>query len=115
MEINYVGKTTLTRFLGKIRGVFAPLSHSHSKAYITDFPVADSSLSTSSTNFVQNKVVTEALNEKVPMTRTINGKSLAENISLTASDVGADVKIVGDRINNLATIVGDGLEEITSE
>lgn len=90
MEIYYIGKTALARFLEKTRNVFAPLSHSHSKADITDFPVADSSLSTSSTNFVQNKVVTEALNEKVPMTRTINGKSLAENVSLTASDVGAD-------------------------
>ena len=30
------------------------------------------------------------LDSKVPITRTINGKSLAENITLSASDVGAD-------------------------
>ena len=50
----------------------------------------DSVLSVSSTNPVQNKVVNTALNEKVPITRTINGKVLTDNITLTPSDVGAD-------------------------
>ena len=56
-EINYVGKTALNRFLEKIRGVFAPLSHKHSIEDITDLPVADASLSATSTNAVQNKVI----------------------------------------------------------
>ena len=51
--------------------------------------VVDSALSSTSTNPVQNKIVNSALAEKVPNTRTVNGKSLAANISLTASDVGA--------------------------
>ena len=51
--------------------------------------VVDSALSSTSTNPVQNKIVNSALAEKVPSTRTVNGKSLAANISLTASDVGA--------------------------
>ena len=51
--------------------------------------IVDSSLSSTSTNPVQNKVVNAALSEKVSTTRTINGKALSANISLTASDVGA--------------------------
>lgn len=50
----------------------------------------DSSLSSSSTNPVQNKVVNSALSGKVPTSRTVNGKALTGNISITASDVGAD-------------------------
>lgn len=50
----------------------------------------DSALSSSSTNPVQNKVINSALGGKVPTTRTVNGKALSSNISLTASDVGAD-------------------------
>lgn len=52
--------------------------------------ITDSSLSSSSTNPVQNKVVNSALSGKVPTTRTVNGKALSANISLSASDVGAD-------------------------
>lgn len=50
----------------------------------------DSALSSTSTNPVQNKVVNSALSGKVPTTRTVNGKALSANISLTYSDVGAD-------------------------
>ena len=49
----------------------------------------DAELSSTSTNPVQNKVVNSALSGKVPNTRTVNGKSLSANVSLTASDVGA--------------------------
>lgn len=50
----------------------------------------DSSLSSTSTNPVQNKVINSALEGKVPTTRTVNGKALSSNITLSASDVGAD-------------------------
>lgn len=50
----------------------------------------DSGLSSSSTNPVQNKVVNSALSGKVPTSRTVNGKALSSNITLSASDVGAD-------------------------
>lgn len=50
----------------------------------------DSSLSSSSTNPVQNKAVNSALSGKVPTSRTVNGKALTGNITLTASDIGAD-------------------------
>lgn len=52
--------------------------------------VVDSSLSSTSTNPVQNKVINSALSGKVPTSRTINGKALTGDITLSASDVGAD-------------------------
>lgn len=50
----------------------------------------DSTLSSTSTNPVQNKVVNSALSGKVPTSRTVNGKALSTNITLSAADVGAD-------------------------
>ena len=50
----------------------------------------DSSLSSTSTNPVQNKVVNSALSNKVSTSRTVNGKALSSNITLDYSDVGAD-------------------------
>lgn len=52
--------------------------------------IIDSELKSDSTNPVQNKVIKSALDGKVPTTRTVNNKPLSENITLTASDVGAD-------------------------
>ena len=49
----------------------------------------EDALSSSSTNPVQNKVITEALSGKVPTTRTVNGKALSGNITLAAADVDA--------------------------
>lgn len=58
--------------------------------------IVDTALSSTSTNPVQNKVINTKINSmksdidsKVPSTRTINGKALSENITLSASDVGA--------------------------
>lgn len=59
----------------------ADASHTHA---------VDNALSSTSTNPVQNKVVNSALAGKVPTTRTVNGKVLSSNITLSASDVGAD-------------------------
>ena len=54
----------------------------------------DSSLSSTSTNPVQNKVIDTKftniqsdINSKIPNTRTVNGKALSTNITLSASDV----------------------------
>ena len=49
----------------------------------------DSALSSSSTNPVQNKVIYDALALKVPTSRTVNGKALSSDITLSSSDVGA--------------------------
>lgn len=59
-------------------------------------PTIDSALSADSTNPVQNKVINTKftsiqsdIDNKVPLSRTINGKALTTNITLTAADVGA--------------------------
>ena len=49
----------------------------------------DSSLSGTSTNPVQNKVINSALSGKVPTTRTVNGHALSANVTLDYEDVGA--------------------------
>ena len=71
----------------------------------------DSSLSSTSTNPVQNKVINTKftsvqsnIDSKVPNTRTVNGKALSTNITLSASDVGAlpDTTVIPS-IDGLAT------------
>ena len=49
----------------------------------------DTVMSSTSTNPVQNKVITAALDSYVPTSRTVNGKALSADITLTASDVSA--------------------------
>lgn len=51
--------------------------------------VVDSTLSDTSTNPIQNKLVKSELDKKVPNTRTINNKPLSANVTLDADDVGA--------------------------
>lgn len=81
----------------------------------------DSALSSSSTNPVQNKVINSALNGKVPTSRTVNGKALSANITLSASDVGADASgSAADALTNANSytdekvgVVADDLSEHT--
>lgn len=79
----------LSVFLDNLKSTFSPSKHTHTKSEITDLTV-DSSLSATSTNPVQNSTITAALDTKVPTTRTINGKALSSNFSLSSADVGAD-------------------------
>lgn len=73
--------------------------------------VIDTALSSTSTNPVQNKAVytkftsvQSDIDSKVPSSRTINGKALTSNITLSASDVGAlPNTTVIPSINGLAT------------
>lgn len=51
--------------------------------------IVDTTMSSTSTNPVQNKVIQAALDGKVPTGRKVNGKALTGDISLTAGDVGA--------------------------
>ena len=85
---NFLDELGLGRVIDYIKTKFASLSHSHKLSEITDYTV-DSSMSSTSTNPVQNKVINSALSGKVPTSRTINGKKLSSNITLSASDVGA--------------------------
>lgn len=85
---NFLDEIGLGRVINNIASVFAKITHSHKLSDITDYKV-DTSLSSTSVNPIQNKVVNSALNGKVPTTRTVNGKALSSNITLSASDVGA--------------------------
>ena len=73
--------------------------------------VVDTALNSTSINPVQNKVINTKINSmqsdidsKVPSTRTVNGKALSANITLSASDVGAlpDTTVIPS-IDGLAT------------
>ena len=73
--------------------------------------VVDAALSATSTNPVQNKIVNTKftniqadIDSRVPSSRTVNGKSLTDDIILSASDVGAlpDTTVIPS-IDGLAT------------
>ena len=87
----YADLNSLQQFLLKLKDMFSFKEHKHTLEDITDY-VVDNELSETSENPVQNKVVKLALDEKVPVGRTVNSKPLAEDITLTADDVNADVK-----------------------
>lgn len=87
-EKKYLGKDGLLALIDSIKTGFAKLVHTHTLSEITDYTV-DNSLKSDSTNPVQNKVVKSAIDSKVPLTRTVNGKPLNADIYLNASDVGA--------------------------
>lgn len=65
----------------------ASTSHGHKVADITDITATATELNYM--DGVTSNVQTQ-LNGKVPTTRTVNGKALSSNITLSASDVGAD-------------------------
>lgn len=106
-EKKYLSESGLQRLVEIIKAGFARLTHTHELSDITDYEV-DAELSQNSENPVQNKVIKSALDEKVPITRTVNGKPLSTNINLSASDVGAANSIhiheISD-INNLQTTI----------
>lgn len=58
------------------------------KVPLEQLPVVppDDALSDTSKNPVQNKVITAALNDKVPITRKVNGKALNGDITLGFND-----------------------------
>ena len=78
---------------GSITGkpsTFTPSAHTHTKSQITDFPTSMPASDVYSWAKQQNKpVYTAAEVGAVPTSRTVNGKALSANISLTYSDVGA--------------------------
>lgn len=85
----YLSKENAKTLVDGVKQHFSPISHTHTKGDIKDLSF-DSSLSSTSTNALQNKTVTSSLNSKVPTSRTINGKALTNNITLNATDVQAD-------------------------
>lgn len=64
-------------------GVYAPSSHTHTIANVTNLQ--------------------SSLDAKVPNTRTVNGKALSSNITLSASDVSAYTKTEIDNMEFITT------------
>lgn len=91
----YVSLSRLSTFLDNLKTTFSSLSHKHKLSDITDYTV-DSTLSSTSTNPVQNNVIKASLDEKVPNTRAVNGKVLSADITLSASDIGSYTKAETD-------------------
>lgn len=66
-ENNYVSPRRLSRFLDNLKNTFSPLTHEHKISDISDY-VVDNTLSSDSTNPVQNKVIDaefEAVSDKI--------------------------------------------------
>ncbi len=59
----FASLNNLKEFLDSLKTIFAPLSHKHTISDITNYKV-DTSLSSTSTNPVQNKVVNDAIAQK---------------------------------------------------
>ena len=76
----------------------------------TDITV-DSSLSSTSENPVQNKVINSALSGKVSTTTTVNGHSLSSNVTVTKSDVGlGNVDNTSDKAKPISTATQTALD-----
>lgn len=142
----YISLTRLSDFLDNIKTRYSQIGHTHKLNDLTDYTV-DTSLSSTSTNPVQNKVIDAefdaiadamgaletaidgkadeahnhtiadvtnlqtTLDAKVPTSRTINGKALTSNVTLSAADVGAytqdevsqQIATVNTSISNIVT------------
>ena len=104
----YVSLSRLSTFLDNLKTTFSSLGHKHKLSDITDYTV-DSTLSSTSTNPVQNNVIKASLDEKVPNTRTVNGKALSTDIMLSASDVDTYTKT---EIDSMEFITTSDIDEI---
>ena len=87
-----------TALLNKINGIEAGANKT----------TVDSALSATSANPVQNKIVKGELDTKVPNTRTVNGKALSSNITLSAGDVGAIPTTAKGAKNGVASLDANG-------
>lgn len=104
----YVSLSRLSTFLDNLKTTFSSLGHKHKLSDITDYTI-DSTLSSTSTNPVQNNVIKASLDEKVSNTRTVNGKALSTDIMLSASDVDAYTKT---EIDSMEFITTSDIDEI---
>lgn len=104
----YVSLSRLSTFLDNLKTTFSSLGHKHKLSDITDYTI-DSTLSSTSTNPVQNNVIKASLDEKVSNTRTVNGKALSTDIMLSASDVDTYTKT---EIDSMEFITTSDIDEI---
>ena len=70
--------------------------------------IVDSTMSDTSTNPVQNKIVKAAIDGKVPTSRKVNGKALTGDITLSAGDVKAIPSSQKGAANGIASLDANG-------
>lgn len=98
----YVSLSKLSSFLDNLKTLFATKTELNSKA------------NASHTHTIANVTnLQTTLDSKVPSTRTINGKALSANITLSASDVGADASGAASAVQTNLDAVSDTLTEHT--
>lgn len=86
---NALKKITWANIKTVLGNVFAEKSHTHTKSQISDFPTSFTpSAHASSHKTGGSDAISPSDIGAVPTSRTVNGKALSSNISLTASDVG---------------------------
>ena len=76
-EKKYVGSEALIRLVAQLKAGFASLTHTHTISDITDYTV-DSSLSSTSTNPVQNKVVNSAISSNLNSAKAYTDSEVAK-------------------------------------
>lgn len=86
------------------------------KVPLEQLPVVtpDDALSDTSKNPVQNKVITAALNDKVPITRKVNGKALNGDITLGFNDFSGILPISKGGTDNDTGLVTSGQKNNTT-
>lgn len=111
-ELNNKAGKTHTHAISDVTGLQAALdekaaeSHTHTVSQISDLTATATEL-----NYVHGVTsdIQTQLNAKVPTTRTINGKALSSNITLTAGDLSAYTKT---EIDNMELITIDDIDTI---
>lgn len=111
-ELDKKAGKTHTHAISDVTGLQAALdgkaekSHTHTVSEISDLTATAAEL-----NYVSGVTssIQTQLNAKVPTTRTINGKNLSANITLTAGDLSAYTKT---EIDNMELITIDDIDTI---
>lgn len=113
----YVSLSKLSIFLDNLKLKFAALTHTHKVSDITDVTATATELNrvSGATSNIQTQ-----LDTKVPTSRTINGKALTSNVTLSASDVSAYTKSEIDAYGfittaEIDTICGTTIQRASSD
>lgn len=86
----YLDSAGLSKFFENIANTFSKKNHTHTKSQITDFPTSMPASDVYSWAKASSKPSYSASEVgAVPTSRTVNGKALSANITLSAGDVGA--------------------------
>ena len=88
-DSNKLKKITWANVKTVLANVFAAKSHTHTKSQISDFPTSIAPSAHASSHKTGGSDALSASDiGAVPTSRTVNGKALSSNITLSASDVG---------------------------